>query len=520
MAVCATTAYRPLGSLLDLIRRERLRLGASWLMLLVTLVIGYLVSAELSPLRLIVAVCGAFAVPMVLIHVDLGVLLLLAILWARVSDIAIAFYGAPSIATPLTVLLAVGWLGQKLIRERQLSAAVLRPLAPVSAFVLVNALSLTWTENVSYTRTAVEIMVKDVAIYWVVVEVVSAYRLIRPAALTLVLATSALAIAGVHQYATDNYASNYGGFAQSAVLNIVGDVDSYRLGGPMNSPNPFANLLLTTVPLGMALLRTTRSRLAQMALVGMLGATCLAVLLTYSRSGLLLLGLVVALSLPRHRLNGWHVLLALVIMAAAIWFAPARVWERAGTLVAPVLGGGESRQFVDDAVELRVGAEMTALEIFYAHPIVGSGVGTYPVLYQDYSRWLGLKSIAAEFYAHNRYLEVLAETGLVGLLTFGAMLVLPLVRLRRVLSQLVGDDPATDREREMLYGVAIAFIGNMGAMIFIHADYPRFFWILLALVVAAANTRGAAATVPLESSGSRTDGLDPLRQPRPAALAR
>src|SRR6185369_3592209 len=108
----------------------------------------------------------------------------------------------------------------------RLSGSVLRSLAPVAAYLLVTVLSLTWSENVGYTRNAVEILVKDVAIFWIVAEIVAAYQLIRPAAVTLVVTATVLGAIGVHQYATGNYASTYGGFAQSSVLNIVGDVDS------------------------------------------------------------------------------------------------------------------------------------------------------------------------------------------------------------------------------------------------------------------------------------------------------
>jgi putative inorganic carbon (HCO3(-)) transporter len=522
----AGTSRRPVSRvrrLLQLIWRERLRLAIGITSVVVAWVIGAVATLEVSPIKLLVAVAGSLALPIVLLHVDLGILLLLAILWGRVSDVAVASYGAPSIATPLTILLAVGWVGQKLLRERRLSWSVLSSLTPVAAYLVVASMSLLWTEDVASTWDSLVILVKDVAIFWVVAEIVSTYRLIRPAALALVLTAGVLAIIGIHQYATGDYQSSYGGFAQSAVLNIVGDVDSYRLGGPMNSPNAFANILLLTIPLGMAVLRTWKSMYGRALLIGLLGVTCLAVLLTYSRSGLLLLGLVVALSLPRHRIHTWHVLLAVVVLPLAIWFAPARVWDRAGTLIALVIGSGESGVLVDESVELRLGAQVTALEIFFTHPFLGSGVGTYPILYQNYSRWLGLRSLSTEYASHNQYLEVLAETGIAGLLTFGTMLILPLMKLQRARALLVGDDPDTHQRREMLYGVAIAYVGYLAAVTVIHAAYPRFFWILLALTVAAGRTGVAARSAPaaavlppvpdMELNQSRT------RRPAPYPIA-
>jgi hypothetical protein len=106
----------------------------------------------------------------------------------------------------------------------------------------------------------------------------------------------------LHQYFTNNFEFTYGGFAQSAVLNIVGDFDSYRLGGPFNSPNYFALVLLVTVPVGIALLRTSLGLVERGFLALLLAPICLTVLLTFSRGGSLLLAFLVLLSFRGQRL--------------------------------------------------------------------------------------------------------------------------------------------------------------------------------------------------------------------------
>ena len=66
---------------------------------------------------------------------------------------------------------------------------------------------------------------------------------------------------------------------------------------------------------------------------------------------------------------------------------------------------------------------IVGLQMFADHPILGVGLGNYPLLYQQYSQRLGIDLRSEIRQAHNLYLEVAAETGLLGLLSFGLLLV-------------------------------------------------------------------------------------------------
>jgi O-antigen ligase len=164
---------------------------------------------------------------------------------------------------------------------------------------------------------------------------------------------------------------------------------------------------------------------------------------------------------------------------------PAPVWDRLGTLLDPFQDTSRVGQIVDDSVALRLGAQRVALEMFLDHPFGGVGAGNYPLLYQDYSRNLGVPAVASQFYPHNLYLQVAAETGALGLVTFLPAIVGPLVHLELTRRLVSTGSSSLPEWRELAAGLEIALFCYLVASVMLHASYPRYLWMLLALTVAA-----------------------------------
>ncbi len=79
---------------------------------------------------------------------------------------------------------------------------------------------------------------------------------------------------------------------------------------------------------------------------------------------------------------------------------------------------------------MRVSIDRDALKMFARHPILGWGLGTFPVVYPQF------RSFYTNFFvneAHNDYLQLLAETGIVG---FGIMVWFVVVLYREALAKL------------------------------------------------------------------------------------
>lgn len=98
----------------------------------------------------------------------------------------------------------------------------------------------------------------------------------------------------------------------------------------------------------------------------------------------------------------------------------------------------------------------TALHMWKEHWVVGSGIGTYAVLNPEYQ-----ESVYYSKHAHNDYLEILAEVGLVGLLLFlasiAALFILA-IKAFYFLNKEKGESLLTEeRFHKMLFGACLIF---------------------------------------------------------------
>jgi O-antigen ligase len=228
--------------------------------------------------------------------------------------------------------------------------------------------------------------------------------------------------------------------------------------GTLVSRNHFAFLMELLLPVSLAFVALFRhgSRHAEekprAALVAMLAVICaLGLLFSHSRMGILSLALSALTVLAIDRTvrpdddgvraagRGWN-LVAVGGVVAAVGLAAAIGLDS-------VLG-----RFLDiesDLVSGRLPIWQAALAMFFDQPVIGHGWGTFRALLPGY------RLEPNGFYythAHNDYLEILAEGGIVG---FAIALVLVGLFARRLLATLSMPLPAKQRSVIFWFGVAI-----------------------------------------------------------------
>lgn len=179
-----------------------------------------------------------------------------------------------------------------------------------------------------------------------------------------------------------------------------------RQSGLMGDPNEWCALLLVTCPFFMGGLAHDRHP-ASLPLLGLLTFLFpLMVFQSLSRAGFLTLlalsPVLVYLVWPRRRLV-W------IGLAAALLYVPMAVdlellAERYGSLV------DEQAASTDGSLTVRSVLARTAIALFLAHPILGVGLGMFP-----YESTLYTSGDAYMKVAHNTYLTIAAEQGLLGI---------------------------------------------------------------------------------------------------------
>jgi O-antigen ligase len=190
-----------------------------------------------------------------------------------------------------------------------------------------------------------------------------------------------------------------------------------RLTGGGGDPNLQAAGFIAAMFLAMGLLTVYRRRAARIGLLAAFAVITVAFFATQSRGGLLALGVstIAALVLfpdQRRRLLGF-VLLGVLIATIAVTSNPssfARITN---------FGGGTSGRSDIWAV---------ATKVFAEHPLVGVGLDNFQVVEPRFA--LLHKAVTRVGYiaetpypAHNTYLQLLAETGVIGLVGFLAVVI-------------------------------------------------------------------------------------------------
>jgi O-antigen ligase len=119
--------------------------------------------------------------------------------------------------------------------------------------------------------------------------------------------------------------------------------------------------------------------------------------------------------------------------------------------------------------------------MFWDHPVFGVGPKNFGQTYAaDYSG-------SGAWVAHSVYVQALAETGLVGTLSFLALLVMFLRLNARTRKHALASSPAGRRSFEycLALGLDLALVGYLTSGAFLSVLFFPHIWILLGLSVAA-----------------------------------
>jgi O-antigen ligase len=178
--------------------------------------------------------------------------------------------------------------------------------------------------------------------------------------------------------------------------------------GPFVNPNHFAGFVELTAPLGLAMLFFPSRRREQAPLLLLFTILPIgAVFLSASRAGIIVVVLefaLLAFFFQVHRMRGKQLVRATAIGLLAggmiLWLGVTKALERFELLVHQ----GVNR-------ELRVAMDKDTWRIFQDHPLMGTGLGTLIVVYPRYESFYNGTTVD---HAHNDFLELLADTGLVG----------------------------------------------------------------------------------------------------------
>jgi O-antigen ligase len=466
--------------------------------------LGWSVTLVPDPLYVWVGVIGLLIFLATLASVELGLLVLIFLTYTRFSDIAIAYHGAPSIARSFVVLLGIAILIRwAIFNERP--EGWQRPTVLLGAYGLIGFASMLYAASPQRVEIALSDYIKDAAIAIIVVVLLQRGPPLRRVIWALLAAGIFMGTLSVLQYLTGSFENNFWGFAQAEWMQIVGDTNGYRLSGPVGDPNFYAQTMIVLVPLALERMLNERGWMLRLLAAWALLASILTVIFTFSRGGFIALAVVLVamlIMIPRRTAYLPFLLIAGVVLLAVL---PSGYGERIFTLQDVLAAGDTGLRTEDYALRGRVSENLTAWMMFREHPILGVGWSNFPLLYQEYAQRIGLAPEAEERAAHNLYLEVAAESGLVGLAVFGVLLWVLARSVLMAYRKFTQKGLALYASLSAALGVAL--LGYLTAAIFIHGAYPRYFWLLVGVILALPQV---ARNVPAASLAESQDEVTRL----------
>ena len=445
-----------------------------------SVVLGLLAGSGASPVLVLAALLAPAVLAGTLLRPDLGLLVLVLMVFTRLSDVAVAFHSTPSVLQPFLLLLVIS-LAVRSYRLGVAPSGMGLPMALFAGYGAVLSLSLFFAPDFEAANLSFTSYVRDAVVALLAVALVREAKTLERVVWVLIGAGGLLAALGVYQYLTGNFGQNFGGFAQARVLNIAAGKEDYRISGPIEDANHWAQALLVVVPLALGRLHRSRTRWGKAAAGAALPFLLAAVFFTFSRGALLALVVVGLVACVLRPPPAWAVALVAVCGVLLLPVVPSAYVQRVGQL-AGALTGLEGGQTGEASLSGRLSAIRAGEQMIRENPVVGVGLGQFQTAYPDYSRGQGVNTVVNGVEPHNLFLEVAAETGYLGVVGFAALVGTALFRLWRGRRELraAGHRRPADLVEDVLLGLLAYLMSGM----FVHNAYPRFFWLLIGIALA------------------------------------
>lgn len=345
------------------------------------------------------------------------------------------------------------------------------PVVAVIGYLLAETISYLNSElSPAATADAVTTTLKFVPYAVVICVLAVGVRRWGWVACAIVVPMSVICLLGmINEFLLGNSAS-FGGF--ETVTNYLGvGVETARHAGPLEDPNFWGRLLVMGLPLSLALTQRTWTAGRRSLAVGAALCTVLmlaGVYLSGSRGAFIGAGLaIVAYPLCLGARRG------VLVAAAALGVALLAVPGVGSRLFSYGMGPGVQWAAEDGSVLSRLATQRVAIEMAADRPITGVGPGGYLEAFGQYAAQ-GQVVIDRVIAPHNLYLGLLAETGVIGLLAFLALLGAGIGLAGHTL-WLTRGMTEEDRTRIRPYAAAVVagILGWAATSIFLHLSYAR-----------------------------------------------
>jgi O-antigen ligase len=344
---------------------------------------------------------------------------------------------------------------------------------------------------------------EGIILYFLVVNNIRNPESLRRAIWTLLIAGAFLGMLSFYQQITGTFSNNYWGFAQSAgesfgtgAQNLQGAVTQNRLGGPVGEKNYYAQIMLVLIPLGLFQLQSERSNLLRLLAAGATMAIFIGIVLTFSRGVAVGFVLMLLVMVIMRYVKFQQIIFVLIGVFLLFQLFPqySKRLVSLQSLLTITQQDAAGAAGTDTATQGRIGEMTAAWLVFLDHPFIGVGPGMFKYYYPDYVERVGLAAHTGTREAHDLYLGIAADHGLIGLMVFLLIVGVTLRNLEKTRRQTRQTHPNISN---MATAFFLAIISYLTTGIFLSLAFERYFWLILgladALIIIAAEQQSVVS---------------------------
>jgi len=242
-------------------------------------------------------------------------------------------------------------------------------------------------------------------------------------------------------------------------------IPGFRAIGAGKDPNYTAASVMMGIFLGLAIFKRLKSTPGKLFLTACLIILVVAFLLTFSRGGFIALNIAGIFWIFREKNKGRALAIVFICLIIGALFMPEKYRERISTL----------KDFqMDVSISSRVLETRAAIMMIRDYPFFGVGFENMP---DHFARYITPEYGHEVRAAHNLYLNLAADIGLVGLAIFIGIIITSWHSLQKA-GREVGEDDWLNYASRM---ISLAFVGYLAASIFVSNLLEKELWVILSL---------------------------------------
>jgi len=413
------------------------------------------------------------------------IVLIPTIFYPRVIDI---FHPIKTLTFSLLVIIGLVLWGFNVLKKEEFKI-ISNPLnIPVLSFIIICALSLIWSDTPFVSIKELPLFLAGPLLYFIIVNNIYDERQIHRIIGAMIIVGTLFGIYGIFQYNGIDFPFWIGNYGRGKVFGLFGNAGY------------FAEYLCLTLPIAVSLFLVSKNKLTKLLLLAGILSISSSIVFTFTRTPYLsiVISFIFMLFLFlisrgkeffKENVKIFIVVFLAIIIIISLIVVPNPL-NKSGTAISKIKSRTSVNQLTQSyEIKRRVATWKFTILLIKDHPLLGSGIGTfkynslgYQAKFFDQGDNRTLYPYGFAGRAHNEYLQLWAELGIIGLIIFIWLMFAYFYYGLKILKK---------EKNTYKQGVIIGLMGSVTAFLIdsllwfpLHHSFTSFlFWLCLGLLV-------------------------------------